>query len=759
MATLRPLEVLSDLWDDDIDPVWPSQLLIFKCRARATAQALQRFKEATQSVSALSERLQNCRSLTLQAKELIAAPVGSASQHSSSTLAHAHNLQRARDDVRARLQACAQYKELLVLSDIDAQILSGVKYEPLSCLYFAAFRRLTQKQANAQLILRHLERNGRLTFPLEQCLSSAGTPGLKLKSNEAPDEAQDAPQREPLPLASIRVASELEDLAQTVCQTVFQNVLMWSYNLLPSLVDGKQYATKAETLKLFFSRQLFDQAVLNKFPTDEEEQRAKEARATEKTDAAAVETEAAERILHFYRAVFVLQSKPHFFVQCLRSVATLRANLLRYHFCEALEDGIRVIGVADEADSGPQMRDSLSARTDTTGFFGNIFAWIHQAARNEAEFAAQFLSALPSLKEFIDKADEADLGSAEDFVNFVFTEGLLVELHSALRKYLPFTSSDVLESLAAADEQMSVSEQNKLLQSVLSDPVAVFDKIYLLDFYLEVLPRALRGARLHSSTIPMLVRYLIHLRENFFDVLKNALEARSLALQELAAEEMTMPWAIPSFVTQSVHFTRDLVRIFEQQILIAHKRSAEGVKMDDERVIEFNDILDRTYTPVINLCRTLAIRLPLAQGAVVSVNSYSLLLASLKSPQELQTWCPCFKHLELLMEESLEQVVTSQVELTLEKLGLPPSESVCSEAEISGSLLRLCTAFTGPSGSATFSLITKISSRVLRDRARRLVLSRLAEVYTSLHAQLSDVAEETVLRDPLEVRALLLADL
>lgn len=137
-------------------------------------------------------------------------------------------------------------------------------------------------------------------------------------------------------------------------------------------------------------------------------------------------------------------------------------------------------------------------------------------------------------------------------------------------------------------------------------------------------------------------------------------------MQEVATEDMGSPtMRTPAFVAQTVDLIRSLLQIFDQQVLLTSKSPNQS----DERIREFNDTLDRTFLPVINICRQVAARLNASRAAVFTINSYSYMLASLSSPPELREWFPCYNTLEMLLQDASAALVKTQVEFSLEKLG------------------------------------------------------------------------------------------
>lgn len=153
-----------------------------------------------------------------------------------------------------------------------------------------------------------------------------------------------------------------------------------------------------------------------------------------------------------------------------------------------------------------------------------------QIAQEEKTFAEEFLSCLEILKEpLTPELDEGDdLLTPAGLLEYVFYEGLLRDLHESLRPYCPFETKDFC-GLAGVPEDPAAAivyqrEIRKTLQSIEANPVAAFDKIYTLDFYLGVFPQVL-GSLPHDG-VPTFIRYLIHLREGFFAAFRNSLESR-----------------------------------------------------------------------------------------------------------------------------------------------------------------------------------------------------------------------------------------
>lgn len=79
----------------------------------------------------------------------------------------------------------------------------------------------------------------------------------------------------------------------------------------------------------------------------------------------------------------------------------------------------------------------------------------------------------------------------------------------------------------------SITSYHKRLQSILNDPLAIFDKMYVLDFYihvteLEILGQPLDGDNTNEKAndeVP-LIAYMRFIREAFLSSLKTALDLR-----------------------------------------------------------------------------------------------------------------------------------------------------------------------------------------------------------------------------------------
>lgn len=103
--------------------------------------------------------------------------------------------------------------------------------------------------------------------------------------------------------------------------------------------------------------------------------------------------------------------------------------------------------------------------------------------------------------------------------------------------------------------------------------------------------------------------------------------------------------------------------------------------------------------------RQLASTLEEERGAIVIINSFSYMLASLANPPELREWLPCYKHLELLVDEASDSVVRCQVRQVLERLSLGKSAS----GDVIGGLLRFYTMFSGIGRTTVFPWVGRSS--------------------------------------------------
>lgn len=69
------------------------------------------------------------------------------------------------------------------------------------------------------------------------------------------------------------------------------------------------------------------------------------------------------------------------------------------------------------------------------------------------------------------------------------------------------------------------------------------------------------------------------------------------------------------------------MQIFDQHILVL-KKSTELRPQEDMKILEFSQVLDAIFNPLINLLRHVADKLPEDKAALLAVNSYSYMLVN-----------------------------------------------------------------------------------------------------------------------------------
>lgn len=217
-------------------------------------------------------------------------------------------------------------------------------------------------------------------------------------------------------------------------------------------------------------------------------------------------------------------------------------------------------------------------------FLSGLLTWMYQIIQSENDFLREFVSVI-GLKP----------GKEANMMEEIVLHGILEDFHESILPYLPFRSPDFVQ-LHNLESELDNSMFLRLAQAALEDPIGCFNKIYLLDFYITKIPPML----IQES---VLTAYLIHLREGFYSGFRSAVEIQTLSLQESAnREDLGSLIRTPGFVVETVEFVGQLISVFESQIVALRKELPVDLSCD-ERILEFNDILDRTYTPVINLSR------------------------------------------------------------------------------------------------------------------------------------------------------------
>eukprot|EP01057_Protomagalhaensia_wolfi_P002281 Protomagalhaensia_wolfi_Nauph_80__2280@NODE_248_length_3062_cov_279_865035_g176_i1_p2_GENE_NODE_248_length_3062_cov_279_865035_g176_i1NODE_248_length_3062_cov_279_865035_g176_i1_p2_ORF_typecomplete_len211_score26_74COG6/PF06419_11/7e22_NODE_248_length_3062_cov_279_865035_g176_i118222454 len=204
---------------------------------------------------------------------------------------------------------------------------------------------------------------------------------------------------------------------------------------------------------------------------------------------------------------------------------------------------------------------------------------------------------------------------------------------------------------------------------------------------------------------------------------------------------------IPPFVLQTAKFLKGLFMVFDQHLLHLQNTKVPPEEWpNDEKVVEFNDILDSIYNPVINVSRKIAARLPQDKAAVYVVNCFSFMLAALKGVPFASKCFPIYDILETLTEEALGQLIQLQATSVLERLGMPAGKT---ETDVVAVVQRLYT-FAASSTATKLPLVTRISSSALEQRATTETLEKIVACYESLIT-----GKEGSLPTGLEVRSML----
>eukprot|EP01055_Gregarina_sp_Pseudo9_P005615 Gregarina_sp_Pseudo_9__5614@NODE_771_length_2235_cov_5_181694_g726_i0_p1_GENE_NODE_771_length_2235_cov_5_181694_g726_i0NODE_771_length_2235_cov_5_181694_g726_i0_p1_ORF_typecomplete_len417_score72_84COG6/PF06419_11/8_4e36Vps52/PF04129_12/0_024_NODE_771_length_2235_cov_5_181694_g726_i011251 len=398
-----------------------------------------------------------------------------------------------------------------------------------------------------------------------------------------------------------------------------------------------------------------------------------------------------------------------------------------------------------------QARRRLSPMKPTevkpTEFFGVLLSWVYEAVLDEKSFAKDFLGSFEALNSATetpyDDDAEGTLTNLWDFLDFVTREGILYRLRLSLEPYTPFSES-----------------QHAMRDFYGVRPESLFEIMYTLDFYIQTTSKILCADDIISDRpLPQLVTYLVQLRESFYNAFKMLLDSQALQLHDHISQEAVSPtMRIPPFVIQAVKFLKELLLIFDQQLLCMEKAKLGAEEYEsDERVMEFNDILNSIYNPIINVVRSVAARIPEEKALVYTLNCFSFMLAGLTVVADAKQYFAIYSVLESLTEENLKQIVECQTRLVLEKVGIKRGDKDprLSEMDLVPIVQKLYT-FAASSSASRMQLMSRISSSSLKARATRETLENLAAAYGELAVEPTDGA---MVPDPSNIRELLLGSL
>eukprot|EP01053_Blabericola_migrator_P000081 Blabericola_migrator_1__80@NODE_101_length_14318_cov_135_243281_g28_i1_p2_GENE_NODE_101_length_14318_cov_135_243281_g28_i1NODE_101_length_14318_cov_135_243281_g28_i1_p2_ORF_typecomplete_len721_score167_76COG6/PF06419_11/5_3e50Sec3_C/PF09763_9/0_0015_NODE_101_length_14318_cov_135_243281_g28_i170549216 len=702
-------------FDDSILPAQVAcRLVIQRRKIQQAGQVIDCFESFGQSVLDIADRLKNAKEQCQEASQNI-----DLNNYSNAPLERVAQLQAARETVRQQLTAAVDLKEL-VLADPDEVGLIKVDVQPaLASRYLFVVRNLMKKKENLLKLLTYADQNGELKLPLSEC--------LKIVPSE-------------IPAGTHPLLIELDDLLELAIERLFSSAQQCCIQLVSSLFTADEAAQNlADEM---FSVDLVTQAHENPIPDVSTE---------------VSETQSAEEsVLNFYRTIFLLQSRPRYLRQSIKALAGMRHRLLKLKFLQTLQLGTIIIDAKDEpmtidkssltstnrSDSGIHGKQRLPPLRATdvspTEFFGSVLSWVYQRVLEESEFVTHFFKSLDNTKLAFEETpydDDPDGNFTDpwDFLDFTTREGLLPQLETALKPYCPF-----LDRQQQRRDPPSIS--------------SLFEIIYILDFYIDTVSKILSpdSRVVDNRPMPHLVVFLVDLREGFYKTMKVLLEDQAVMLNEYISDEALSPtMRIPPFVLRAVKLFQSLALVYDQHVLYLTSIGATDEDMaTDEKVQEFNDILESIFNPVINVARRIAAQLSEDKASIYVLNCYSYMLASLKGIKAAEKCFPIYTVLTSLTEDALKAIIDLQALAILKRVGLT---DVKSSEDLVPVVQKL---YTFASSATKFSLISRISSNSLEQRAARETMDKICAAYATA---LGDNTQST-LPSPSNIKALLMSD-